>query len=450
MSAANGQYELKESFYHLELVCKVIAEKLAKPDINTWTNRDYLMLSGTLARSTSIQISPNTLKRIFGKLKTTERYYPQKATRDALVQFLGFESWDNFVTEHPRPVIPVVNSESSLELTDIFHQSSAIVEQDKQKSGRPFRIWGSIIICLVIITTLILIPLRSDLISTEGIELVCRNPEGKNPHSAVFSLKIPDGFAGDKEQFTVNFGDGKPQRALKRGVFLTHYYEVPGRYYATLNYQRQPIDTIPIYLRTEGWTATARVERDTFRVYPVNIEPFEGKMLSVSTEALQHAGVDTNKTFFVDFVNTAPFGVDGDNFILTCSVNTSAERAGVRCSQLELMAYGEKTVHKLFLLKPGCEAWTNLQFSEFMRDGEEDDLNFLGADFTTGGVLSLAVQNKQVAVSVNNRKVYSATYKQPVGTIYGIKISFSGIGGIHGVQLKDANTGSSFDIATLK
>ena len=36
--------------------------------------------------ATSVQISPNTLKRIFGKLKTHERYYPQKATRDALVQ----------------------------------------------------------------------------------------------------------------------------------------------------------------------------------------------------------------------------------------------------------------------------------------------------------------------------------------------------------------------------
>ncbi|HTF29585.1 MAG TPA: hypothetical protein VK625_12120, partial [Flavitalea sp.] len=67
MKAGNGQYEIKESFYHLEISCRYIAEKFGKPVITNWTNGDYIRLSSILSHTTSVQISPNTLKRIFGK-----------------------------------------------------------------------------------------------------------------------------------------------------------------------------------------------------------------------------------------------------------------------------------------------------------------------------------------------------------------------------------------------
>ena len=97
MKAGNGQYEIKQSFYHLDISCHSIADKFGKPVFAEWTNGDYIRLSSILLHATSVQISPNTLKRIFGKLKTPERYYPQKATRDALVQYLGYGDWDLFV-----------------------------------------------------------------------------------------------------------------------------------------------------------------------------------------------------------------------------------------------------------------------------------------------------------------------------------------------------------------
>src|SRR3990170_5575358 len=104
MMAENEQYENKQSFYHLEICCRYVGEKYGKPLISTWTNGDYIRLSSILSHKTNVQISPSTLKRIFGKLKTTERYYPQKATRDALADFAGFTDWETFIQKHPRPV----------------------------------------------------------------------------------------------------------------------------------------------------------------------------------------------------------------------------------------------------------------------------------------------------------------------------------------------------------
>ena len=163
--------------------------------------------------------------------------------------------------------------------------------------------------------------------------------------------------------------------------------------------------------------------------------------MTVNTQQVFQAGVDTNKTFFVDFVNAQPTAIDGDNFELTADVTTSPARAGVRCSQVKATVYGERARHSLFVIKPGCTSWVNLQFSELIKNGEEDDLGFLGSDLTGGGIIKLQVIHKQVSVWINNKKIYEIAYQQPLGKIYGLSISFAGIGTVNKVLLKDLATG---------
>ncbi|HTL09466.1 MAG TPA: hypothetical protein VL307_14445, partial [Chitinophagaceae bacterium] len=103
MAIENEQPVTGQSFYYLEICCRLVAEKFGKLPISSWTNSDYLRLSGKLLRQTSVTLSASTLKRIFGKLKTPERYYPQKATRDALAVYAGYKSWDDLIVHH-RPV----------------------------------------------------------------------------------------------------------------------------------------------------------------------------------------------------------------------------------------------------------------------------------------------------------------------------------------------------------
>jgi hypothetical protein len=449
MKAGNGQYEIKQSFYHLDISCHSIADKFGKPVFTDWTNGDYIRLSSILLHSTSTQISPNTLKRIFGKLKTPERYYPQKATRDALVQYLGYGNWELFVISHPLPVRIThepANEDKALHFEETLKPETQTIVA-KTRKGIQFRyLTGGIIALLIVVVLIWKFTATTDYLTLDDVSLSCKNPEGKNPHSAVFSFQVGKEFRGDLSKFTINYGDGRSERPVKNGVVFTHYYEIPGRYFAVLKYNGVAADTAAVYLRTNGWTATATVERDTMRVYPVPADSlFVYQHLSVSTLALQHAGVDTTKTFYVEFVNTQPTKISGDNFELSCRLNSSEERPGVRCSQIMTVIYGEKSYHKLFLMKPGCEAWTNLTFSEFYRDGREDDLNFLAADFSKGGDLKLRIENKKVSVVLNGVEVYTAQYNFPLGNIYGIKIAFAGVGKVYDVALKDLQTGLPFN-----
>ena len=90
----------------LDHCCQRVADTYGKPDSSEWTNSDFIRLCSILYKKTHVQISPNTLKRIFGKIKTDARYYPQKATRDALAQYVGFADWDKFTLAQVQQAAP--------------------------------------------------------------------------------------------------------------------------------------------------------------------------------------------------------------------------------------------------------------------------------------------------------------------------------------------------------
>lgn len=148
--------------------------------------------------------------------------------------------------------------------------------------------------------------------------------------------------------------------------------------------------------------------------------------------------------FFVDFINTQLTDIDADNFELFIKLNTSAPRAGVRCSQVRVTVFGESSKHVFDVMKPGCTHWTNLQFSEVTKPGELNQLNFLGVDLHTGGTVTLKVVDKHVRLFINAKEVFETNYKKPLKQVYGLGISFSGIGAIDSVMLKDLKTGKSF------
>ena len=74
------------------------------PVLDQWSNANYIVLAEAIARETKIHISKNTLKRVFGKLKTEEFYHPQKATLNALALFVGYRNWDELVSKEIVPV----------------------------------------------------------------------------------------------------------------------------------------------------------------------------------------------------------------------------------------------------------------------------------------------------------------------------------------------------------
>jgi hypothetical protein len=448
MITENGQPSKADVFAFLEICCRKVSEAYGKPNWDKWTNSDYVRLSHILFQQTHVRISPNTLKRIFGKIKTDVRYHPQKATRDALSVYIGHPDWDHFVDiqewEARKAFSPSTEFVTKRELPEqsVFTrpETNTIRKSANRHWGRPLTV---VIVLLLISSFMLLWQLRND---QKPVQLICRNPLGENPHSAVFQLKQATPNADQSLNYTIVFGDGKREVINAKDSLYTHYYERPGRYFAILQQNGVNVDTATIYLRTTGWTVTANMMHDTSRVYPIEIKDlFTGGRRSVNTMEAARAGIDTNRTFFMEFINSHPTPINGDNFELTTQVTSSPDRAGVRCSQVGITVWGESSQHTFEVMKSGCAHWMQLQNSDVQKNGQRDDLTFLAADLRAGGRLTLKVVDRHAAIFINNRRVYQTVYTKPLDAIYGIKIRFSGIGTVHSFTLKDLKKGNLFD-----
>ncbi len=419
-------------FQQLDTCCKKVALKVGEKEIAEWKNSDYIKLSGLLHRQTKVNLSENTLKRIFGKLKTSTRYYPQKATRDALAQFIGFRDWYEFELLHP-----VIKEKNTAE-----HQVASNKGTIKKKSYSTIYIYLTIFIIALIVGFTYFYK-SADKIT--NVKLLCLNPNGQTPHSAIFKLAVKGALADDPANFSIDFKDENSKKSSFKDSLVNHYYETPGRYFPVLYHNNTIIDTTSVYLESKGWNITATMQHDTTRVYPIfqRHADTEKNHLVLPKEAL-NAGIDTSKTFFVSFANVRPTTISADNFEFNTDIKTSTNRPGIRCSQVDIVIYGENDKHYLSLIKPECVAWASFKFSEIQKDGEKSDLRVLGYNLSNGGKLSLRIENKNVKLLIDGKEIFKTAYKKPIGKLMGIKITFAGIGSFQNFNLHDLKSGEKF------
>jgi hypothetical protein len=438
----NGQ-DKASALDHLDHCCQLVADTYGKPDSSEWTNSDFIRLCSILYKKTHVQISPNTLKRIFGKIKTDARYYPQKATRDALAQYVGYSDWDQFTLAQSwqQPASPV--RQPDIHPVPVPPADVPVQRPEARRSPVRKLFWATLAVIVIAIAAW-----RGFLLwqnDEPAVTLFCKNPEGDNPHSAVFVVRNFQNVSQLNDEYIIEFGDGEKAQLNGKDSVYSNYYEVPGRYLAILKKAGVPLDTVPIFLHTTGWTATASMMYDTSRVYPIETPGlFADGYNSISAPQIARAGVDTSRTFFVDFINTRLTGIDGDNFELLIDVKASPPRPGVRCSQVRVTVFGDSSNHMVDVMKPGCAHWSKLQFSELRKDGRSEGPNFLGADLTAGGTIGMKVANRRATLLINGRVVYKNTYQKPLRHIYGLDIMFAGVGAVRSVRLKDLKTGKQF------
>ncbi|HTL08698.1 MAG TPA: hypothetical protein VL307_10590, partial [Chitinophagaceae bacterium] len=414
---------------------------------------DYLRLSGKLLRQTSVTLSASTLKRIFGKLKTPERYYPQKATRDALAVYAGYKSWDD-LTVHHRPVEEDLSTrlhqpavaEAAPSMANAAPEAAFIATKNK-RNGRWQKKALLALLCMVVLAALVfwLKGPASNRPARANILFSCINPDGQTPHTANFQLQVQQ-ETDETRQLLIDFGDGRAIEPVAGRKNFSHYYETPGRYLCVIKSGTTALDTAVVYLKTKGWMATGNMPKDTTRVYPIEgaDSSASSKTLVASIQQIAQAGIDTSNTFFVRFDNIVPSSINADNFEFATDVITSAQRPGVRCSQVDITIYGERYKHVFRVIKPGCEQWLDLQLAEKSRKNLAPDLSFLDADLSKGGKVKLKVVDKNATIYINDKIVFSGGYTQPLHKVYGVSIMFSGVGAIRSFYLKDNNTSENF------
>ncbi|MGM9478856.1 hypothetical protein ACS5PU_20700 [Pedobacter sp. GSP4] len=417
------------AFDALDSCCQKIIEKMGNKAIEDWRLADYNTLSSMLGKQTKVYLSVNTLKRLFGQLKTPERYFPQKATRDALAQFIGYRDWQEFELVSTSAKMVKVNPQGKI---------TAPIAQPK--FNKSIFYWMGLAVLLSVLTASVLLWQNSGDVARQT-ELVCENPFGSVPHTAVFKLKSKKPL--DDAAFQIDFMDEALKTPISGTKEVAKFFRNPGVVYATLLYKNIPIDTVAVYMQTKGWVANSG--NDTSRAFPIaGLKPLNPKNIYVSETQLDSAGLAIHKPFLVGFSNIKPSYISGDNFSFSCRVFAEQSRPGTQCVETTIIILGEKHRHLLTLNRSSCVAFSQYKFSEKRVVGADQFLGNLAFDPVNGGDIKINVANKKATVILNGKSVLSTSYKQSIGRIMGIKILFSGIGKAVSPKLYDLATNETF------
>ena len=145
------------------------------------TPKDFDFLAGQIFDKLHENVSPSTLKRIWGYLAVTSA--PRISTLDLLAQFVDYEDWDSFCRQDEQPSEPQPSE-----------------GQKPRNSRRRFAIiWISIALVAVIVVTSMLVFSPSP------------KPE-KNPKESKYVISIGDHF-NTAEDYLHLFGITGPQRS---------------------------------------------------------------------------------------------------------------------------------------------------------------------------------------------------------------------------------------------
>lgn len=440
MKSNSGQ-AVNEAFWEvLDACCKQIEEKMGGKPIAEWRASDYNTLISQLGQRTKVYLSENTLKRIFGRLKTNNRYYPQQATRDALAQFLGYRDWQEFEVIYyipkktePQPTeIQIVLPEK----TDGLHPEPTVIK----KSRQPF-LYITLVLAAVLATLLTYI-LRKPTILPGDISLVCENPIGTVPHTAIFKL-VPKKSITANEVFSIDFMDEAPITKISGNDQITQFFRNPGVVYARLLHDGKPIDTCTVLMETKGWVANST--NDTLKAFPVaGLKALSQNNIYVSPAQLDSAGLDLSKPFLVGFSNIHTSSISGDNFEFSCNLQSEESRPGIQCVENTVIILGDNGRHLVRVFRPNCAAFSEYEFSEEKAKGSAKYLGSIAYDFKDGGELKLRVEDKKVLLYLGGKKVFTTTYKLSIGKIMGIKVLFNGIGKVSAPRLSSLNGSKTF------
>lgn len=429
-----------DATYHLTKCLNLIQEQLQWGNASTWTNKDFEVLSEKIHDSTSILISYQTLRRLFGKVQTSIQYKPQLETKNALAIFLGFKDWDTFKRAHPLPQ-PTVLPETPKVIDETEDTSTANTkETEGESAANTKKVSHKTILGSAIITAIAIVGVACFLFFTSAppignIFFKGKNTSGKVPLNVIFHYDISKVKA---DSIILDFGtEGKKIMLPQKGHTVTMSYLIPGIYKVHMLANNEIIGEETIHAKSEGWSGIIYTENDYFFLQNNSfIKDSTMCYLPIDKGVAQsNLYKPITKADVVEFNNFEDFGVDGDNFIYETRLKIVLPDSGNYCYKAYVKVRGSIYPIRVAFVNKGCNTDALLQIGEVILEGKFHDLSFMGQSFTQWRTVRLEVKNKHVKLFLDNQLLCSIPYKKSIGTIKGLSFRLREFGAVDYVKL---------------
>jgi len=381
-----------------------------------WKNGDFVDLSREIFKSTKVNISPSTLKRIFGKVSVEDDYIPQQATLNALINYGGYID-DSFLKSG--------NSDVDEDLP-----------QQPKKNSQKISVYLFSLIAVSI--TLILIwffVYRSN--PSGSVKLL--TTEGILPSSAYFELVVPD----TKDSVLIDFGDKSTLILVKpEQKKIAHNYFIPGVFDVLMYNRGKVISKTKVSVKSNKWIGLGfRRQRELpehYYAFPAN-KTGKDSLFYIANTQLKKLGIDTTGSLFTRLSNYTDVGSSADDFIFETSFKNKVKTGGIYCHATQVKIAGMNGMVRFRFVNPGCSSKSNIVLSEKRYEGLVENLSSLLLDLAQWNNVKAINKNKQVSLYVNEKLVFRAEYAKSLGELKGVFVEFEGNGFVKTCKLTDLN-----------
>ncbi len=416
---------MSEQIY-LQKCLKKIKNKVQWGEFSKWTSYNFDLLSDHIFEETKIRINSRTLRRI---IENKRAINPQTATKNALVQYVGYPNWEDF----KKKVSQNGNSSDHMDDHDLFEENKS-----KIRLLRSPWVFAAIGLPLTILLTVFAYPniqlwLNKKMVEFKSTELTGVAPHTVNFYYDVKRLKSSNIFID--QNF---YDDGKLVPIEKYRHYYKAQFDLPDYYAVKIVAGGEKIKCVGIHVTTDGWEYIAgdNYYQGTHDLLVNN------SMLSLPAENYTTKLQDELANDYLVYRNIRNFNAITDDIVFETRFRNlgypeSAEKV-CKESKIELInKHGRVSVN---FVEPGCEkGLISVEFGENILNGEFDDLSTFFQDTDYWRNLKIVIKNKRISVVLDNNEIYNIRYKNVFNQLLGLSYEFKGLGQISHVKITKGN-----------
>lgn len=394
---------------------KLVILEFNRGNPEEWSPKNFEKLSAKINEKSGIVISAHTLKRLYGKVKTHEEYDPQDSTKDALVKYIGFKDWDEFVDKNG--VVPTIKFKN---------------DSTKKNNGFIYKVLISIV---TVVFVIIISKIYSNYSASAGLTftLDSSNLQGVYPQTAVFNYHLKT------KDYKIDFGDFKSEDLDPTKKSITHSYLFPDYFVVKLLKKEKILKKINIQVLSNNWFGDVIYREENNRqehLYQIKeIYDTVNGYLYISPNKIFELGIPKKQDYWTEFRYINDINADGDNFSVEFNVRNNEENGGMRCFDFIYKILCEHGIYEIRFLHKGCIQFINMIIADQVWNGKDNNLETFGRDLSKWSKINMNVSNKRATITFENDSVFNTTYNQSLGKIKGMILVFKGTGAADYVKL---------------
>lgn len=413
----------------LQTCLEAIEQQLGWGPASGWANQDFTDLSEQIFTVTSVQLSPTTLKRVWGRV--TYHSSPSQSTLDALATFLGYDNYRAF-RQAAEPAATTTPAPPA-----------------RRKARNPMRLYLYYLLPLLGLAYLIYhfapSPPPAPATAAKKDTTAAINPSDYRfsfrpvttgvPNSVIFNY---DASAAPYDSVFIqqNWDERRRSQVPQNQHTFTSIYYLPGFFNAKLLVGNQIVQQRDVYIRTDDWVAA--VDRSPVPVYLPIEDVRQSGQLTIAKEQLKELDIDLEPPPITILTTVGQVeGLYTDDFTFRTRLRHNYTSGSAACQQTRILLLLKGSAIIIPLSRPGCVAELDLFAMGESISGRDNDLSAFGAIGDTFIEVSASGKHGLLTFSINGKAVYTIESKDINREFVGVRYEFSGTGSVDEISFRN-------------